>query len=101
MPKLDYEWKITPQFFLSAANLCAIVVGVGIVWGAARGDISNNALRIEEVKQANARSIERLEVELQRLRAQDTSIAVLKTDVQYIKDSIARIERAVSPTITR
>lgn len=74
---------MTPGFFMSLANFLAIVFCCGGVWASTQGDIKNNRLAIDDLR-----------AEVRQLRASDTStsVAVLKTDVQYIKDSLLRIE---------
>lgn len=68
---------------MSVINFVAIIFFGGMVWASTQGDIKNNKLAIEN-----------LQAEVRAIRASDTStsVAVLKTDVQYIKDSLLRIE---------
>lgn len=84
---------ITPGVGISVANFVAIIFFGGMVWASAQGDIKNNKKDIEDLR-----------AQIIQLRSQDTStsVAVLKTDVQYIKDSLLRIEgrldsRALTP----
>lgn len=74
---------VTPGVGMSVINFVAIIFFGGMVWASTQGDIKNNKLAIEN-----------LQAEVRAIRASDTStsVAVLKTDVQYIKDSLLRIE---------
>lgn len=76
---------MTPQFILSATNFLAIVFTSGMIYSSAHGEIANNKQDI----------IKDLKAEVRTLRQQDTSIAVLKADTGFIKDSIARIESRI------
>lgn len=98
MPKIDMQWTITPQIFLSLGNMLLIA---GIGWGLMQGSSSSLSKAMVDLKADYERRIDRAESDIRLMRAQDTSIAVLKVDVQYIKDSIARIERAVAVTSPR
>lgn len=84
---------VTPGVAMSIANFIAIIFFGGMVWASTQGDIKNNKKDIEDIR-----------AQIIQLRASDTStsVAVLKTDVQYIKDSLLRIEgrldsRALAP----
>lgn len=74
---------ITPGVTMGAVNFVAIIFSCGMIWASTQGDIKNNKTSIEELR-----------TDMRQLRAADTStsVAVLKTDVQYIKESLARIE---------
>lgn len=75
---------MTPQFVLSATNFVAIIFTGGMIYSTAQGEIA-----------ANKQDIKDLKSEVRILRQQDTSIAVLKADTGFIKDSIARIESRI------
>lgn len=82
---------LTPQMFMSGGNFLAIVFTGGMIYSTAQGELATNKQDIKDLK-----------AEVRILRAQDTSIAVLKTDVQYIRESVARIEGQLQRnTITR
>ena len=86
MVELNYKlpgW-LTPQFILSGTNFLAIVFTGGMIYSSAQGEIA-----------ANKQDIKDLKAEVRILRQQDTSIAVLKADTGFIKDSIARIESRI------
>lgn len=74
---------LTPGLAMGGINFVAIIFFGGMVWASTQGDIKNNKLAIEDLR-----------AEVRQIRALDTStsVAVLKTDVQYIKDSLLRIE---------
>jgi hypothetical protein len=75
---------MTPQFVLSATNFLAIIFTGGMIYSTAQGEIATNKQDIKDLKS-----------EVRVLRQQDTSIAVLKADTGFIKDSIARIESRI------
>jgi hypothetical protein len=97
MPRFQWEGRITPQFLVSMMNFLAIAFTGGMIWSATTGDISTNRKQLERLESVTVRSIERVDRELERLRAQDTAIAVLKNDVGYIKEGMDRIERKLAP----
>lgn len=68
---------------MSVINFLAIFFVGGMLWSTTQSDIKNNKLAIEDLR-----------AEVRQIRAQDTttSVAVLKSDVTYIKDSLLRIE---------
>lgn len=74
---------MTPGVAMGAINFVAIIFCGGMVWASTQGDIKNNKTAIDDL---------RAEVRLIRSLDTSTSVAVLKTDVQYIKDSLIRIE---------
>lgn len=84
---------LTPGLSMSLLNFIVIIFFGGMIWQGTQGDIKNNKKDIDDLR-----------IQITQLRASDTStsVAVLKTDVQYIKDSLLRIEgrldqRATSP----
>lgn len=98
LPEMQWEGKISPQFFVSLLNFLAIAFVGGMIWQSTTGGIADNTKQIDELKAQYLKAVERLDSEISRLRLQDTSIAVLKTDVTYIKESIGRIEAAIQRT---
>lgn len=74
---------VTPGVTMSLINFIAIIFFGGMVWASTQGDIKNNKKDIDDLR-----------IQIAQLRSSDTStsVAVLKTDVQYIKDSLLRIE---------
>lgn len=90
MPRMEMDWKLSPQFFVSSCNLVAIIFGIGMVWASTTGDVTNNKKAIDDLR-----------IEVRSLRAQDTSIAVIKTDIQYVKESMARIEQRLDKANVR
>lgn len=75
---------LTPQIAISFLNFMAITFSCGMIYSTAQGEITRNRQDINDLKS-----------EVRTLRAQDTSIAVLKADTTYIKDTIVRIENRI------
>lgn len=86
MPKIEWHGTITPQLLVSGLNFLAIVIGIGVVWGAQTTDIA-------QIRRLN----ERLEVEMREMRSYSVSIAVLRADLDNIKAGVARIEKSLAP----
>lgn len=82
---------MTPQFLLSASNFAAIIFTGGMIYSTAQGEIATAKQDIKDLK-----------TEVRMLHTQETSIAVLKADTGFIKDSITRIESRIDrlPTAT-
>lgn len=82
---------MTPQLLLSASNFAAIIFTGGMIYSTAQGEIATAKQDIRDLK-----------AEVRMLHTQETSIAVLKNDTGFIKDSIARIESRIDrlPTTT-
>ncbi len=74
----------TPQMFVSAANFVGIVFVGGMAWSSIQGDAA-----------AAKQDIKDLKAEVRVLRANDTSIAVLRADISAVKESVQRIEAKV------
>jgi hypothetical protein len=75
---------LTPQFILSSGNFAAIIFTGGMIYSTAQGEIA-----------AAKQDIKDLKAEVRMLHAQETSVAVLKADTGFIKDSITRIESRI------
>lgn len=75
---------LTPQIVISFGNFLAITFSCGVIYSSAQGEISRNKQDIVDLKS-----------EVRQLREQGTSIAVLKADTTFIKDSIQRIESRI------
>lgn len=95
MPKLEWEGRITLGTIFAAMNFFGVMFAAGMVWNSMTGAVAQNSKRIEELRAEQTGQLATLRSEVYALRQQDTSIAVLKTDVSYIKESIQRIEAAV------
>ena len=74
----------TPQMFVSAANFIGIVFVGGMAWSSIQGETATNKQDIKDLK-----------AEVRALRANDTSIAVLRADMSAVKESVQRIEAKV------
>jgi hypothetical protein len=99
---LQFDMRIGPSAIFGAMNFLALCFTAGMIWNsytvkgdAAIAQLAANRLyytaELDKLRAEQQRLVERLD----NLRQQDTSIAVLKNDVLYIKDSIQRIEAAV------
>lgn len=75
---------LTPQFMLSSGNFAAIIFTGGMIYSTAQGEIATAKQDIKDLK-----------AEVRLLHTQETSIAVLKADTGFIKDSIQRIESRI------
>lgn len=97
MPRFDMKWEISPQFFISAANFCAIVLGV--LWGYASltGDVQRDKQTITvlqgEIAKLQARDDSTIELIRQIQLGFGNRLVKLEADTTYIKDSVARIEQ--------
>lgn len=78
---------LTPQIVLSACNFMAIIFTGGMIYSSVQHDIRSNKQDIKDLK-----------ADVRMLRQQDTSIALLKADTVYIKESIQRIETRLDRT---
>lgn len=97
MPKMEMEWKLTPQFFVSAANFCAIIIAAVGAYVTLSNDVKADKLTIQS-----------LQTQIGKLEAKDdstvgliqqiqigfgTRLVKLESDTSYIKEGVARIEQ--------
>ncbi|GEM_PF-896386 len=97
MPKMEMEWKLTPQFFVSAANFCAIIFAAVGAYITLSNDVKADKLTIQS-----------LQAQIVKLEAKDdstvgliqqiqigfgTRLVKLESDTSYIKEGVARIEQ--------
>lgn len=85
MPKLTWEWKVTPQIIVSIANLAALVGG--LLWGIAiwSGDIGVQKQTIVEL-----RAVVKALTDSQALMAQQ--VTKVQTQVDMMLPALQRIE---------
>ena len=84
LSKLEFDARIGPSAIMGALNFLALAFTAGMIWQ----DYNGKGERRDE-------SITQLQREVVDLRNQHVAIAVLQTDVGYIKDSSARVEAMV------
>ena len=75
---------LTPQLGISTANFIAIAFTAGTIWATNQNEREKTRDDIRDLK-----------IEVRALRANETSIAVLKANTDSIKDSVQRIETRV------
>lgn len=92
MPRVEFEgFKINLNSVLLLVQLGAICIGLGIAWSGSGAEVKANGKEIERM----VASHEETRKELRELRTQATATAVLKADMDNLKSSMARIERAL------
>ncbi len=83
MPKFEFElFKIGPAFVTSALTFVSVIFLGGMIWAQLTGQQAQLRKDVDQVR-----------IEINLLRAHDTSIAVLRNDMGHIRDSVQRIER--------
>lgn len=102
MPRVEIDWKLSPQFFMSAANFCAILVGIIWAYAGLTSDVKADKMTIQnlqgEIAKLQAKDENTFELIRQIQMTFGTRLVKLESDTAYIKEGVARIEqRQASP----
>lgn len=81
MAKFDFDLRIGPSTIFGALNFLVLAFTAGTIY---------NGLSVKGDKAAS--DLVEIQHEVKLLREQHTSIAVLQTDVNYIKTAMQRLE---------
>lgn len=100
MPRIKWN-TIDFKMLLSAMNFLAIVFFGGTVWATTTGDVASNKKNFESFRAEANKQIEDLRAQLAQLRAQDTSIAVIKVDVQTVKENLGELKTDLKTSVQR
>lgn len=84
MPRFEFDTKIGFATLVSVLTLLTVVFGFGAAWR-----------ELNAAQEQQRKEIDQVRVEMNLLRAYDTSIALLNRDVKYITESVNRIEQRI------
>lgn len=108
MPKMEMDWKLTPQTFISGANFLAIIFVAYGSYVSLGNDVKQDRASIAEIQTQLAALRAASDTTVSKLQSKDESIlgivqqqqvafgtrlTKLESDTSYIKESVSRIER--------